>query len=94
MGDNIVRAEIVVTGLVQGVGFRYYVYSRARALGIKGITKNLYSGEVYTVAEGEKALVEELCEKIKVGPMHSQVRGFNVKWKQPTNEFSTFEIDY
>ena len=94
MADEKVRAEIVVTGLVQGVGFRYFVYTQATKLGLKGITKNLYSGEVFTIAEGEKTLVEELVKKIKVGPMHAAVRGHSVKWKPATNEFSRFEIDY
>lgn len=94
MAQEIVRAEIVVSGLVQGVGFRYFVYSNASKLGLKGITKNLYSGEVFTIAEGEKALVEELVEKIKIGPMHASVRSHSIRWKPSTNEFSTFEIDY
>ena len=94
MADEKVRAEIVVSGLVQGVGFRYYVYSNATKLGLKGITKNLYSGEVFTIAEGEKAMVEELVKKIKVGPMHASVRSHSVKWRPATNEYSTFEIDY
>ena len=94
MANEIVRAEIIVSGLVQGVGFRYFVYTQATLLGVKGITKNLYTGEVFTIAEGEKALVEELIKKIKIGPMHASVRGFNVKWKAATNEYSTFEIDY
>ncbi|MBU1099782.1 MAG: acylphosphatase [Bacteroidetes bacterium] len=94
MAKEYIRAEIIVTGLVQGVGFRYFVYSQATALGLKGITKNLFTGEVFTIAEGEKAKVEELCKKIRIGPSHAHVRGFNVHRKEVTNEFSTFEIDY
>jgi acylphosphatase len=86
------RAEIIVNGLVQGVGFRYFVYREARDLEIKGFVKNLYTGEVLTVAEGEKALVEELINKLKVGPMHAAVKNFRVDWQEPLNEFTTFEI--
>ena len=46
------RAEIIVNGLVQGVGFRYFVYREARDLELKGFVKNLYTGEVFTAAEG------------------------------------------
>ena len=57
--DNLqARAEIIVNGLVQGVGFRYFVYREALKLNLTGYTKNLYTGEVLTVAEGEKGLVE------------------------------------
>ena len=53
MKDNV-RAEIVVGGLVQGVGFRYYAYQEAELRGLKGYVKNLYSGQVHSVVEGEK----------------------------------------
>ena len=86
------RAEIIVNGLVQGVGFRYFVYREARDSELKGFVKNLYTGEVLTVAEGEKALVEELINKLKVGPMHAAVKNCYVDWQEPLNEFITFEI--
>ncbi|MCG6915316.1 acylphosphatase [bacterium BMS3Abin03] len=87
-----VRAEILVNGLVQGVGFRYFVYREALKLGLVGFTKNLFTGEVLTIAEGEKSLVEELYRKIKVGPSHASVKNCNVDWLEPKNEFNIFEI--
>jgi len=89
-----VRAEIVVSGLVQGVGFRYFVMREAQKLGLKGFVKNLYSGEVLTVAEGEKAIVEELVKKIKVGPIHASVKSCKVDWQEPKNEFTEFEVRF
>ena len=86
------RAEIFVNGLVQGVGFRYFVFREAVALGVTGFTKNLYSGEVQTVAEGEKALIEELIKKIRIGPSHASVKNCWIDWQEPTNEFDSFEI--
>jgi acylphosphatase len=87
-----VRAEIIVNGLVQGVGFRYFVYREALKLGLIGFTKNLFTGEVLTIAEGEKSLVEELYKKIKVGPSHASVKNCKVDWLEPKNEFNSFEI--
>ena len=89
-----VRAEIVVNGLVQGVGYRYFVVREARKLGLKGFTQNLYSGEVLTVAEGEKAIVEELIIKLKVGPIHASVKSCKVDWQEPKNEFTDFEVKF
>lgn len=89
-----VRAEIVVTGLVQGVGYRYFVIREAKALGLKGFTKNLYTGEVLTVVEGEKALVEELIKKLRVGPIHASVKSCKVDWQEPKNEFTDFEVRF
>lgn len=87
-----VRAEIIVNGLVQGVGYRYFVYREADKLGLNGFTKNLFTGEVLTVVEGEKALIEELINKLKVGPIHAAVKNCRVQWDKPKNEFNSFEI--
>ncbi len=86
------RAEIVVNGLVQGVGFRYYILREAVSLGVVGFTRNLYNGEVQTVVEGEKAMVEELIKKIKVGPSHAAVKDCWINWQEPKNEFDDFKI--
>lgn len=92
MKSDISRAEIIASGLVQGVGFRYFVMREADKLNLTGYVKNLYTGDVYTVAEGAKYRLEELFAKIKVGPMHSNVRGANIRWTRPKNEFKRFEI--
>jgi len=86
------RVEIIVNGLVQGVGYRYFVYREAKDLELKGYVKNLYTGEVLIIAEGEKALIEELINKLKVGPMHAAVKNCFVEWKETENEFDAFEI--
>lgn len=88
------RAEIIANGLVQGVGFRYYVMRICRNLGLKGFTQNLYTGEVLTVVEGERALIEDLYDKIKIGPPYANVRNVSIKWSEPKNEFQTFEVKY
>ena len=89
-----IRAEIIVNGLVQGVGYRYFVVREAKRLGLKGYTKNLYSGEVLTVVEGERAVVEELIKKLKIGPMHASVKSCKVDWQEPKNEFTDFEVRF
>jgi len=89
-----VRAEIVVNGLVQGVGYRYFVVREAQKLGLKGFTQNLYSGEVLTVAEGEKAIVEEMINKLRVGPSHASVKSCKVNWQEPKNEFTDFKVKF
>jgi acylphosphatase len=90
--EDFKRAEIIVNGFVQGVGFRYFVYRNAKALGLKGFTKNLFTGEVVTVVEGSRAMIEELSNKIKVGPSNASVRKHNIIWCEPKNEFENFEI--
>ncbi len=92
MASYLVKAEITVSGLVQGVGFRYFVHSKAQSIGLNGYTKNLFTGEVVTVVEGEKYLVEELIDYIKIGPSRSHVKSHSVNWFEYKNEFKIFEI--
>ena len=94
MASKVARAEIVVSGLVQGVGYRYFVYSKAENLGLNGFVKNLFSGEVYSVVEGERYLIEDFFESLKIGPRSAHVRNASINWDQPTNEFKRFEIRY
>ena len=89
-----IRAEIVVNGLVQGVGYRYFVVREAQKLGLKGFTQNLYTGEVLTVVEGEKAIIDDVIKKLKVGPIHAFVKSCKIDWQEPKNEFTEFEVRF
>lgn len=94
MSMSQVRAEIIVNGLVQGVGFRYYVSRKAIGLNLFGFTKNQYDGSVITVVEGEKYLIEDLYNELKIGPMHADVRSSKIKLSNSENEFTNFEVRY
>ncbi len=87
-----VRVEIIVNGLVQGVGYRYYTFRSAAVIGVAGFVSNLYTGEVKVVAEGERFELEELIEKLRIGPFGAHVKNLNIDWQEPTEEFSKFEI--
>lgn len=86
------RAVILAKGKVQGVGFRKFVEDTALNLQLKGYTRNLPSGEVETVAEGEKHLVESLIEQIQKGSPFSKVTEVEVEWEEFQDEFEDFEI--
>ncbi len=88
------RAEIIVNGLVQGVGYRYFVLREAKSLELKGYTKNLFNGEVLTVVEGERYQIEELFNRLKVGPAYADVKNASIEWGEFKNEFTRFEIRY
>lgn len=66
------RAKI--SGLVQGVVFRQYIKQEADKLELKGHVRNLESGEVEVIAEGEDEKVNEMILICKKGPQHSQVK--------------------
>jgi len=92
--SDLKRAKIIVNGLVQGVGFRYYVIRNAENLNLNGYTQNLFSGEVLTEVEGGESLIQELIQKIKVGPSKSHVANCFVEWSNNKNEFKKFEVRY
>lgn len=86
------RAEIILNGLVQGVGFRYYILRHAQQLGLTGYTKNLYTGEVQTIVEGEISHIEELFSLLKTGPQSASVKNAKIFWSECTDEFTSFGI--
>ncbi len=92
MSANLSRAEIIVGGVVQGVGFRFFVLRNALALGLKGYVKNLPSGEVFTLVEGEQGLIHELYEQLIIGSSFSRVTKHAINWYSFQNEFTSFEI--
>lgn len=51
---NLVRKHIVVNGLVQGVGFRYFTVTQARRLGVRGWVRNCRDGSVEQLAIGPR----------------------------------------
>ncbi|MEM4417394.1 MAG: acylphosphatase [Nitrososphaerota archaeon] len=86
------RAEIVVDGDVQGVGFRYYVRREARRLGVTGYVENLEDGTVKVVGEAGEEILKQLVEKIKAAPPPARVVSLQLQYGKPTGEFKTFKI--
>lgn len=87
-----VHASITVHGLVQGVGYRWYASHHAVQLGLKGLVRNNYDGTVHVEVEGDRSLVEELINQLKVGPRSAHVNDLRVEWSEPKNLFLGFSI--
>ncbi len=86
-----VRRTILVSGRVQGVGFRASCFREARRLGVVGWVRNLPNRSVEVIAEGELEQVEALIAWCKVGPSFSKVESVHVDEEHPQGERS-FEI--
>ena len=70
----------LVRGMVQGVGFRWYVARHARSLGLSGFARNLADGRVEVVASGsEAAALARLEELLRAGPAHARVEEVDVQ---------------
>ena len=74
----MIRIKMTVRGMVQGVGFRYYCFRQADALGITGYAKNLYNGDVEIEAEGDEGIVKEFVKLVEIGPKFSRVNSVSV----------------
>jgi|YNPNPStandDraft_1061719.scaffolds.fasta_scaffold02439_7 acylphosphatase len=84
----------LVSGRVQGVFFRMFVYKEARALGISGRVRNLPDGRVEVQAEGERQRLNRLIEKLHQGPPGAIVENVQVEWGEYLHEYEDFQIDY
>ena len=87
-----VGAQITVTGLVQGVGYRWFVWNRATELGLRGFVENRGDGSVGVTAVGDRPLLEELVAALRIGPRSARVRCVHVAWTAPDGRYSGFDI--
>lgn len=92
-GERTVRARAVLTGRVQGVGFRFFAEEQAERLGVGGYARNLPDGRLEVVAEGPESAVRDFLEAIRRGPRSAVVTGVDVQWEQPVGE-RHFRIRY
>lgn len=86
------RLEAVVTGQVQGVGFRWFVKRHATGLGLHGWVANLPGGAVRVVAEGPPNALQELAELLRRGPSGALVGGVAEQRLPASGDFSDFDI--
>jgi acylphosphatase len=71
--------RLVVSGRVQGVGFRAFTVRQADRLGVDGWVRNLEDGRVEALAAGEDAAVAEFIEAVRKGPVLARVTGLAVE---------------
>jgi len=83
----------IVRGRVQGVGFRHFVYIRAREIGVSGYVKNLPDGSVEAFAQGSPEQLQELYSTLKDGPGLSRVTEVN-RFEENLPAGSSFDIRY
>ena len=87
-----VQAHIIVSGIVQGVGYRYFVTKLARKWELTGWVKNMYTGEVEIEVEGPRGLIESLIQELRTGHAWATVRDVEVRWEKYTGNYSGFDI--
>ena len=88
------RLTAIVTGMVQGVNFRWFTQRRASELGLVGYVRNRSDSSVEFVAEGPRDALERLLDAARVGPPSAAVENVQVKWDAATGEYRRFEIRF
>jgi|SRR5579884_1495447 acylphosphatase len=91
-GRNTARLRAVVHGLVQGVGFRYFVLDRARAAGLRGWVRNRPDGSVECLAEGPRQALEVLVDDLRRGPRPARVTEVELDWETARGDLPGFRV--
>ena len=86
------RANIIVKGEVQRVGYRDAVAKIARKLKIEGFVENLKHYDVRIIAEGEDANIDRFIERIEIRKFPMDVESIEVSFETYEGEFEYFEI--
>ena len=86
------KKHIVITGKVQGVGFRYWLYQIANEKNVYGWVKNKNTNEVEAVFLGEEKKVDEIIKLCRKGPTSSNVESIKIEDYQQEYSKKSFDI--
>ena len=84
--------RLIISGRVQGVGFRPWMVERARALGVSGWVRNRLDGSVEALVAGDTAAVEELLRLCRRGPRMAEVVSIEEELADPPDVFGFRQI--
>jgi len=88
------RANLLISGRVQGVAFRASTKRKAQNLGLKGWVRNTEDGKVEAVIEGSKDKIKELISWAEKGPRLANVNNIEINWVKGKENFQKFEIKH
>jgi acylphosphatase len=77
-----IRAHVFISGLVQGVGYRFSTVEQANRLGVNGWVRNLIDGRVEAVFEGSPQAVEKMIRWCHQGPTAARVKDLAVEYEK------------
>lgn len=86
--------HVFISGLVQGVFFRWNTKKMADKLKLSGWVRNLSDGRVEAIFEGDKESIEKMIEWCKKGPPEAIVEKVEIIWEEYKGEYKGFKIVY
>ncbi|HVE57321.1 MAG TPA: acylphosphatase [Pyrinomonadaceae bacterium] len=88
-----VARKFTISGMVQGVGYRFFAQRAAARHQVRGYIKNLKDGRVEALAEGDAGAVEGFKHELLTGPTYSKVEEIEEIVLEPSNLYSSFRIE-
>ena len=89
----IIARKFVISGAVQGVGYRFFAQRSAARHQVRGYVKNLDDGRVEALAEGPEKSVEEFKHDLTAGPTYSKVDHLEETVLEPSGAYPAFRIE-
>ena len=89
---NRCRMQVIYSGHVQGVGFRYTAKTVAAGFEVVGTVRNRPDGRVELIAEGTRGELEAFRDAIRGAGLAGFIRDEHVDWADAKNEFHDFDI--
>lgn len=89
---DTVQKRVLLSGRVQGVGFRHFTRMNARDLNIKGWVKNRNDGKVEAVIQGSSDNIDEMLERLRIGPGSARVDNVEIENREVDEDFETFNV--
>lgn len=86
-----VAIRVVISGRVQGVGYRAWVAGNAKCLSLSGWVRNLHSGEVEALLQGDSVIVEAFIKECWQGPSAARVEQVS-RYQADGQELSGFDV--
>ena len=84
--DDITSLRLKIEGFVQAVGFRHFVITEARRLGVDGWVRNCFDGTVEVMVSGPNAAVEAFVGQCMRGPTGARVSNVEIHRAEPVQE--------
>lgn len=94
MIENIKTYNILISGRVHGVGFRYFSLALADKYDVKGYVKNTPDSKVEIICQGDEEELDYFMEDIRKGPAFSVITGIIVEDVPENKIYNCFEIKY